>query len=126
MNEPLSPEREQEIRTLSEAASPGPWRIDDMEQVWSPESDVVADTWEPTPESRNGDFIAAARMAVPELLAEVDRLRAKLANARSAALREAAGVVGNDDTCDCGGCDTCVPRHFAQMLRDMADQGGAR
>jgi hypothetical protein len=40
---------------------------------------------------------------------------------RAAALREAADFVGNDDDCDCGGCDTCLPRKLAAELRRMAD-----
>jgi hypothetical protein len=41
---------------------------------------------------------------------------------RTAALREAADYVGNDDDCDCGGCDTCLPRALAAELRRMADE----
>jgi hypothetical protein len=40
---------------------------------------------------------------------------------RAAALREAADFVGNDDDCDCGGCDTCLPRKLAAELRRLAD-----
>jgi hypothetical protein len=40
---------------------------------------------------------------------------------RAAVLREAADFVGNDDDCDCGGCDTCLPRKLAAELRRMAD-----
>jgi hypothetical protein len=43
---------------------------------------------------------------------------------RAAALREAADFVGNDDDCDCGGCDTCLPRKLAAELRRMADASG--
>lgn len=39
---------------------------------------------------------------------------------RAAALREAADFVGNDDDCDCGGCDSCVPNKLAAELRRMA------
>ncbi|WP_282790860.1 hypothetical protein [Streptomyces sp. CC224B] len=41
---------------------------------------------------------------------------------RAAVLREAADYVGNDDTCTCGGCDTCVPNKLAAGLRRMADE----
>jgi hypothetical protein len=41
---------------------------------------------------------------------------------RAAALREAADFVGNDDDCDCGGCDTCVPRQLAAELRRLAGE----
>jgi hypothetical protein len=39
---------------------------------------------------------------------------------RAAVLLEAADFVGNDDECDCGGCDTCIPRKLADELRRMA------
>jgi hypothetical protein len=42
---------------------------------------------------------------------------------RAEVLHQAADFVGNDDTCDCGGCDTCIPRKLADGLRAMA--GGA-
>jgi hypothetical protein len=41
---------------------------------------------------------------------------------RAEVLREAADIVGNDDDCACGGCDTCVPRKLADQLRRMADE----
>ncbi|MFF9894935.1 hypothetical protein [Streptomyces longispororuber] len=41
---------------------------------------------------------------------------------RAAVLREAADFVGNDDDCDCGGCDTCVPNKLAAGLRRLADE----
>lgn len=41
---------------------------------------------------------------------------------RAAHFREAADVVGNDDTCDCGGCDSCVPNKLAARLREMAEE----
>ncbi|MFJ3597939.1 hypothetical protein ACIPRU_15650 [Streptomyces sp. NPDC090126] len=40
---------------------------------------------------------------------------------RAEVLAEAADFVGNDDTCDCGGCDSCVPNKLAAGLRAMAD-----
>jgi hypothetical protein len=40
---------------------------------------------------------------------------------RVSGLREAAAIVDNDDYCDCGGCDTCVPRRLAAQVRDRAD-----
>lgn len=42
------------------------------------------------------------------------------AEARAAGLLEAAEIVGNDDTCECGGCDTCIPRALAAKVRDRA------
>lgn len=53
-------------------------------------------------------------------------LRRKLDAHRAEVLREAAAVVGNDDTCDCGGCDTCVPRELAARLLEMAEGKSSR
>ncbi|MGW4670139.1 hypothetical protein [Streptomyces sp. NPDC004324] len=41
---------------------------------------------------------------------------------RAEVLAEAADFVGNDDTCDCGGCDSCVPNKLAAGLRTMAGE----
>lgn len=68
------------IRALAEAATPGPWRVGDGGDYF--EWEVVIAPHLPTLElSESADgaedaaFIAAARTAVPALLAEVDRLR---------------------------------------------------
>jgi hypothetical protein len=37
-------------------------------------------------------------------------------------LAEAADYVDNDDECDCGGCDTCIPRKLAEGLRALAGE----
>ncbi|MEU1448717.1 hypothetical protein [Streptomyces mirabilis] len=39
---------------------------------------------------------------------------------RAEVLAEAADFVGNDDDCDCGGCDSCFPRKLADGLRALA------
>ena len=44
-----------------------------------------------------------------------------LAAYRAEVLREAADFIDNDDDCDCGGCDSCIPRRYANDLRAMAD-----
>jgi hypothetical protein len=41
---------------------------------------------------------------------------------RDEVLREAADVVDPNDDCECGGCDTCVPRKLADQLRRMAHE----
>jgi len=49
---------------------------------------------------------------------------------RVTGLLEAAEIVGNDDTCGCGGCDSCVPRALAAEVRNRAQvlavEGGDR
>ncbi|CAH9419563.1 hypothetical protein SGL43_06618 [Streptomyces globisporus] len=44
---------------------------------------------------------------------------------RATVLREAADFVGNDDDCDCGGCDSCIPNKLADGLRAMAGEAAA-
>lgn len=44
---------------------------------------------------------------------------------RAEVLAEAAAFVGNDDTCDCGGCDSCVPNKLAAGLLAMAGEKAA-
>ena len=78
--EPMSPERLAEIRARVDAATPGPWHLDDDgAEIKTPDHGTIADIWEPTQESRNGEFIAGARTDVPDLLAENDRLTTELA-----------------------------------------------
>lgn len=77
---PLTDQQLADIRQRAEAATPGPWHLDeDDAEIWSADHSMVADIWEPTHASMNGEFIAHARQDVPALLAEVARLRAQLA-----------------------------------------------
>jgi hypothetical protein len=125
MSAPLTPEREQEFRTLEQAASPAPWFVhpDWPGRVFSDSlyNHHIARVTGTNPEA-NERFIAAARQAVPELLAEVDRLRAELAArpSRVEVLREAANALV------AGPVDTLVSAPAAwveaiETLRRMAD-----
>lgn len=68
------------LTALADAATPGPWHLTDSSAIVAPlTADTIADVWEPTAASRNGEFIEAAREALPALVAEVRRLRAELA-----------------------------------------------
>ncbi|MGW5465191.1 hypothetical protein [Streptomyces sp. NPDC003996] len=87
MTEPLSLEREQEIRESIPTVYGPPWTL---------EPDMVDGTWRvmyatdhplaglvavvPDYGAHLAEFIATARAAVPELLGEIQRLRAELAN----------------------------------------------
>ncbi|WP_266538972.1 hypothetical protein [Streptomyces sp. NBC_01789] len=81
---PMTPAREQEIRSMERAATRGPWT-----SVEATDADVhrLLAGGDGTPFKLLGritpggdaEFIAGSRQAVPELLAEVDRLRARLA-----------------------------------------------
>ena len=67
-------------RALADAATPGPWeQVTEFGEWWISGPDIerhfVIDTTNGV-NAQNADFIAAAREAVPALLAEVERLRA--------------------------------------------------
>lgn len=73
------------LKALADAATPGPWKSDGESVSASPgESDSwtcqLFDKHESFMDNHiaNGAFIAAARTAVPALLAEVEQLRALL------------------------------------------------
>ena len=56
------------------------------------------------------------------------RYRAQKAEARpgpALVLREAASRLDNDDSCTCGGCDSCAVRAAVAELRRMADEAEA-
>lgn len=82
----MTPDREQEIRTLLSAATAGPWQSDGAEIYGTLGGVLMIDLWVgetldvENQQRSNADaaFMADARSAVPELLAEVDRLRAEL------------------------------------------------
>ncbi|MFD8820821.1 hypothetical protein ACFV1C_00380 [Streptomyces sp. NPDC059605] len=44
-----------------------------------------------------------------------------IADHRTEVLNEAADFIDRDDTCDCGGCESCVLRTYAAELRRMAN-----
>ncbi|WP_255951610.1 hypothetical protein [Streptomyces odontomachi] len=85
MTAPLTPEREQEIRTRAEAATPGPWCTDLWEIYQGAEYEPGLSSWvgetcraeDPDGARADAAFIAGAREDVPALLAEIDRLRAQ-------------------------------------------------
>lgn len=49
-----------------------------------------------------------------------------IAKGQGAGLLEAADLIDNNDTCDCGGCDTCIPRRLANIIRTHAKGGEPR
>lgn len=103
MNTPMSPERLAGIAARTEAATPGPWDAYesdcDMHVGRSPDGPHVAlfgrASWHDVP--ADATFVAHARQDVPDLLAEVERLRVALELFRTA-----------DTECivDCPGCET--------------------
>ena len=78
--QPITDQQLDEYDELCAAATPGPWAHTDSSAIVAPLSaDKIADVWEPTGLSRNGDFIETARTAMPALIAEVRRLQALVA-----------------------------------------------
>lgn len=148
MTAPLTPEREQEIRARANAATPGPWGIYDDEtglfdiaadledtghgyrcrryvgqlEAGQIDNDPTHKEWTEEQDraqvEADAEFVAHAREDVPALLAEVDRLRAELAEARARALNEVA------DDYQQSWSGTTV-RYTADWLRDRAREQGA-
>ncbi|MFB6696333.1 hypothetical protein [Streptomyces rubiginosohelvolus] len=96
MSTPMTPDREQEIRDREQAATPGPWmRKDDQERL---ERFVTNESgtldinfgYLGNNNQANVAFVVDARSAVPELLAEVDRLQARVAELETARTTAAA------------------------------------
>jgi hypothetical protein len=67
---------------------------------------------------------AQLELDADEARARVAELEQHTTTVRAETLREAADVIDSDDDCDCGGCDSCVPRRLADQLRRMAAEGG--
>ena len=81
------------IRARADAATGGPWKTWAMQVLADPVGDSNLDTAihvagtsyrnaQGRPRTNDADFIAAARTDVPDLLAEIERLRGEVLNAR--------------------------------------------
>lgn len=94
MPDPITNAQLAEWAALCEAATPGPWlhcspgevradgvgpRLFGSPMIWQ-----GVNGWQPAQTQVNLDFIAAARTAMPLLLAEVERLKAERADLRGA------------------------------------------
>lgn len=83
----------EELRRLLEAATPGPWDTNSGFVVWDQSQDkAVADV----PSSADGKLIVALRNAAPELLSEIDKLRAEVEGLR----HDRDALMGLVETCD--------------------------
>src|SRR5690606_2755660 len=87
----MKPEELEAIRKRAEAATPGPWDVDipmDVCGECENEYEIVESSVFLAPIvaelkiGANAEFIAHAREDVPKLLAEIDRLRNELTEAR--------------------------------------------
>lgn len=79
----MTPSRLSELKELAAAATPGPWEPilnEGGEEYWLPHPFWTTTACGPCGEA-NARFIAAARTAVPELVAEVERLTGLLSEA---------------------------------------------
>ena len=141
--QPITDQQLDEYDELCAAATPGPWAHTDSSAIVAPISaDKIADVWEPTGLSRNGDFIETARTAMPALIAEVRRLQqqrkyllTQLAkkDAESgrgdAALREflasADPICGNENDGDWCELEPCHDGHHRADTAEWAQQSAA-
>ncbi len=90
---PPTPQQLDEYAALDAAATPGPWHLTDADTIVAPlTAETIADVWEPTQASRNGEFIEAARTAVPALLADNHRLRDRIAELEGPAVEARAAL----------------------------------
>lgn len=75
-HQPPTDDQLAELDALCAAATDGPWHLTDSDAIVAPLTTTkIADMWEPTHTTRNGEFIEAARTAMPALLAEIRRLK---------------------------------------------------
>jgi hypothetical protein len=97
---PMPDECLAEIEALAAAATPGPWEamyFGDRIVHWLEGGDFEYVVDEPVANVDNARFIAAARTAIPRLVAEIRRLRADLAAADDAT-NEA--LLHNETSCE--------------------------
>ena len=74
----MKQERLAELKALTEAATPGPWKYDGIMFIQDPDTSMVCEIrgyGADLPMDDNAAFIAAARTALPELIAEIERLQ---------------------------------------------------
>jgi hypothetical protein len=79
----MTPERLKEIREACDGALPGPWEVERYHvrtgSEWKSDlADCDCSNLHESWKRGNAHFIAMAHDAVPELLAEIDRLKAKI------------------------------------------------
>jgi hypothetical protein len=110
------------IKKLMEAATPGPWCYDDnFDNIIRPTdwADIVDSECNECRQYRrafarheDAEFVASARTDVPELVAEVERLRGVVA-LMDAVVREAVRYVADFNIGDSASLDAAVDRYLA-------------
>ena len=78
----MNEQRLKEIEDRTNAATPGPWDMDGSGVYGAGETEVVTFT-DYLPIGDDADFIAYARQDIPDLIAEVRRLREELNQSQS-------------------------------------------
>jgi hypothetical protein len=90
---PLTEQQLADIDARQKAATEGPWTVsENYSDVLGPDGDQLASYWNPTSETRNGEFIANAPEDVRALLAEVRRLRTRVAELEGPAVHARAAL----------------------------------
>lgn len=114
-----------EWEALANAASPGPWTTNGkvVRQYSDETSKVIAyiNSEDDHPWGDDALLVAAARTAVPELIAEVRRLRAEVPGKRFCQLPGCGGWIGPDVT-GRPMCYQCGPRNMRRLgLHDVGE-----
>lgn len=118
----------EELRKLCEAATPGPWHANEnsvpipdvrLEYGWNEEFQFYDGYVGKINERADGEFIAAARTAVPQLLDTIERLKARIAELEAVIVTPddlECGMVEIAGTYDCPcGCDPDENHNFVDI-----------
>lgn len=108
------------LEALDAAATPGPWAYSESGAITAPlSSDEIADVWEPTGLSRNGEFIETARTALPALVTEARTHRRLLADVEQHLSALHGSVARHDNLGANLACSGCQLRdQIRDALRD--------
>lgn len=88
-----------DLERLADAATPGPWHVDEdwTQEVLSRDGTLIVKL--PHERAREADFIAASRTAIPALLADLREARASLVEARRLLERAVPCIVVAVENC---------------------------
>ncbi len=104
-----------ELMCLHEAATPGPWHIEDYTVVCNAHGSAVADTYlESFAEKRreaNAGYICASCNAVPELVSRIKHLEAQL--------YEAVGYIISNESMSMIDCRICFFEQYCERKKDQ-------
>lgn len=93
MNQTVTQQQLDDIEARHNAATKGPWHLTDADTIVAPlTGETIADVWEPTQTSRNGEFIENAPEDIAALFAEVRRLTARVTELEGPAVHARAAL----------------------------------